>query len=115
MTDSDQRPALWQAVQALAGKLTGEEAQAAALQIVRPGLAWAPTSDEAARWAGVLVTIPERGKPEIALTEIVEALKYPTSAGPATDVLLDRLQGIDPSAPGQEAVLAANVAWLRTA
>ena len=104
---------LAQAVQALARKVDGAQAQAALA--LRPGLAWAPTSEEAAGWAGVLVALLPREKPEICLAEIVEALKYPTSAGAATDVLLDALHGIDPNAPGKEAGLAANLAWLTTA
>ena len=102
------------AVKALAGKLDAVQAQAA-LKIARRGLAWAQTSDEAAGWAAAHVTLLPREKPEIYVEKIVEALKYPTSAGAATDVLLDGLHRNDPNAPGKEAGLAANLAWLRTA
>jgi len=45
--------------------------------------------------------------------EIVMALKYPTTAGPATDALLDALHDRLPDAPGHKAGLAKNLAWIR--
>ena len=46
-----------------------------------------------------------REEPGIFLYETVKALKYPTAAGAATDVLLDALRDIDANAPGKEAGL----------
>jgi hypothetical protein len=43
---------------------------------------------------------------------IVEALKYPTTAGPATDALLDALHDRLPDAPGHKAGLAETLAWI---
>ena len=113
-TDLDQILALDEAVKALPGQLAVAQAPAA-VAIVRPRLAWAKTSDDATSWARALVTPLPRANPGFSVAEIVKALQYPTSAGPATDVLLDGLHGIDPRAPGKEAGLAANLVWLSTA
>jgi hypothetical protein len=102
------------AVQALAPRLSVDHARAVS-ETVRVYLGWAPRAHEARDWAGALVALLPREPPEGYVEQIVEALKYPTSAGPATDVLLDALGGIDPNAPGKEAGLDANLAWLTTA
>ena len=46
-----------------------------AVLALRPGLAWRPTSYEAADCSEALVTLPRREEPEICVAEIVEALK----------------------------------------
>ena len=43
---------------------------------------------------------------------IVELLKWPTTAGQATDALLEVLHECVPGAPGKEAGLEATVAWV---
>jgi hypothetical protein len=49
-------------------------------------------------------------KPYVAA--IVELLKWPTRAGPATEALLEMLHERVPGAPGKEAGLDATVAWV---
>ncbi len=49
-------------------------------------------------------------EPYVAM--IVELLKWPTTAGSATDALLEVLHERVPGAPGKEAGLDATVAWL---
>ena len=61
------------------------------------------------------MTLLARVEPQFAVAGIVEALKYPTAAGAPTDVLLDALHSADPTAPGKEARVAANLAWLSAA
>ena len=59
----------------------------------------------------IAVTLPaEPPKPYVAA--IVELLKWPTTAGPATDALLEVLHERVPGAPGKEAGLDATVAWV---
>ena len=59
----------------------------------------------------VAVTLPA-DPAETYVAAIVELLKWPTTAGPATDALLEVLHERVPGAPGKEAGLDATVAWV---
>jgi hypothetical protein len=105
---SDVLETLVQAMQPMSNQLR-------AWDLLATRLAWAPTRAEATAWAGALVHLLPRSPPQVYIEQIVEALKYPTSAGPATAVLLDALREAEPSAPGKEAGLGATLSWLRVA
>ena len=61
----------------------------------------------------IAVTLPvDPAEPEPYVAAIVELLKWPTTAGPATDALLEVLHERVPGAPGKEAGLDATVAWV---
>ena len=76
-------------------------------------LGWAPGAESARAWARVLVMPLPREPAARYVGEIVEALKYPTTAGPATDAILDALHDRLPNAPGHKAGLAETLAWTR--
>ena len=62
---------------------------------------------------GARSTLPlDPAKPESYVAAIVELLKWPTTAGRATDALLEVLHERVPEAPGKEAGLDATVAWV---
>jgi hypothetical protein len=104
---------LTEAAQSLTGDLTVEQTRST-LAVVRPVLAWEHTRDKAAAWATAFAMLLSKNHSENYVADIVEVLKYPTLAGPATDVMLDALRDIDARAPGREAGLAASLEWLRT-
>jgi hypothetical protein len=66
----------------------------------------------AVAFAGAVATLLPSEPPEIYVAGIVQLLKWPTTAGPATDVLLTALHERMPGAPGKEAGLDATVAWV---
>jgi hypothetical protein len=102
---------LARAAQSLAGELTVEQTQPS-IATLRTVLAWTPAAKDAAAWAAAFAALlPKDGQHTIA--EIVEVLKYPSVAGPATGVLLEALRVVDPAAPGADAGLPANLEWLR--
>jgi hypothetical protein len=108
--------ALWglaTALQALAGKLTDVQAQQVlATSFLQRAFGWSATSDESAAWAGAITSFLGRaGEPHYA-SAIVELLKQPVAAGPATEVLLRALHQAIPAAPGPEAGLPANLRWI---
>ena len=107
------RKVLAEAAGALVGRLPAEHAAAAAqiLHTARAALGWSASPEEAAAWARVLVSLLALGPEEEQVRGIVEALKYPTTAGPATEVLLDALRDRS-RAPGAEAGLEANLRWV---
>ena len=89
-TDSYAPGALAQALQALAPKLSDMQKQLATVS-AQGVLGWAPTMKPAEAWARVLAVLLPRDPEARYAGEIVEPLKYPTTAGPATDALLDAL------------------------
>jgi hypothetical protein len=105
---------LAQAFQALAPKLSDRQKELAIVW-ARRALGWAPGKKYAEAWVRVLTILLPRDPAARYVAGIVEALKYPTTAGPATDALLDALHDRSPDAPGHEAGLAKSLAWIRTA
>ena len=110
-TDPYQLQALAQAVQTLGPKLKAEQSETATK------MAWTVLADaHDPRVAGafaraIAANLPaEPAKPYV--TAIVELLKWPTTAGPATEALLEVLHERVPDAPGKEAGLDATVAWV---
>ena len=103
--------ALALAVQALAPELDPKHTEAA-IEAVRTVLANADMLDVATAFARALaLTLPANPtKPYVAV--IVDLLKWPTTAGPATDALLEVPHERVPEAPGKEAGLEATVAWV---
>jgi hypothetical protein len=75
-------------------------------------LAWAGTASEGSRWAAMLKELFPTGSDEKSIAAVVEALKFPFAAGPATDHLLDTLKKVDPRAPGKGETLQTNLAWI---
>ena len=83
------REAIARALAALAPKLP-DTSRAEALAAAKLALARTGSPEEATAWAGAIAALlPE--EPRAATAEIVEALKYPTATGAATDVLLAAL------------------------
>jgi energy-coupling factor transporter ATP-binding protein EcfA2 len=104
---------LARAVQSLAGKLTDAQAQQViATRHLNSAFAWSATSEESVAWAEAIVTLLRRSGEPNFVSAIVELLKYPMAAGPATDVLLKGLRMAASTAPGAEAGLSANLRWL---
>ena len=85
---------------------------ATVIEVSRAVLAGADEPSVAEAFArAIALTLPaELPKPYVAA--IVELLKWPTTAGPATDALLEALHERVPGAPGKEAGLEATVAWV---
>jgi ribosomal protein S7 len=108
-TDSDQLQALGQAVQALG---TAVEQREPAILLARRVLATTDAPKVAAAFAGALAALLSAKPPRRYVAEITELLKWPTAAGPATDVLLEALHERVSDAPGKEAGLDATVAWV---
>jgi hypothetical protein len=73
-------------------------------ETAEPKVAWA--------FARAVAVVLLADRPEVYVAKIVELLKWPTTAGPATDALLEALHERVPSAPGKEAGLDATVAWV---
>jgi hypothetical protein len=110
-SEPDQLQVLAQAVQAMAPNL--DALQSGTIYRAIPSvLGWAGTADEATAWASALISVLPREPPRNRIVVISEALKYPTSAGTATAVLLNGLRRI--GAPGEDAGLDANLTWIRT-
>ena len=108
----------WTAFLAAADMLLGEvpaEQLSPLLQITRQGLAVAQSADDAAGWATAAAVLLRHQAVAERVPSIVQALQYPTAAGPATAVLLDALHDADLAAPGSAAGIDATLAWLRTA
>jgi hypothetical protein len=73
------------------------------------------TTDEppvAEAFAGAISVLLKAEPPRAYVAAVVELLKWPTTAGPATDALLEALHERVPGAPGKEAGLDATVAWV---
>jgi hypothetical protein len=100
------------AVQALAARLQPEQRDAAEREI-RSVLAWSTEPETSSAAAEALIALLRNKRPEPAVIGIVEALKYPTAAGDATDLLLAALQQVVAGAPGKNAGLAANLDWVK--
>jgi hypothetical protein len=100
-----------QAVEVLGPRLEKEEARTA-IEVARTVLAETDEPDVATAFSrAIAVTLPaDPATPYVAT--IVELLKWPTTAGPATDALLEVLHDRVPGAPGKEAGLDATVAWV---
>lgn len=81
---------------------------------IRSRLAWATTPGGARVWAEAIVRLLPRADGTVFVTTLVDALKFPTSAGDATNVLLDGIRSHNDGAPGAAAGLAANLAWIGT-
>jgi hypothetical protein len=86
MQDYLTREAIARALAALADKLT-DTGRAEALAAAKSGLAMTGSTEEATAWAHAIAALLP-GDPRAATAEIVEALKYPTATGAATDILL---------------------------
>jgi hypothetical protein len=96
-TNPDALRALAHALQTLAPKLSDLQKQLAA-EWARRVLGWAPGAEPAKVWARVLAMLLPRDPADRYVSGIVEALKYPTTAGSATDVLHDALHDRLPEA-----------------
>ena len=80
------REAVARALEALAGKLPDAQREQA-LTASKAALANTGSTEEAIAWAeAIAALLPD--EPRAATAEIVEALKYPTATGMATEVLL---------------------------
>jgi uncharacterized ParB-like nuclease family protein len=103
---------LAQAVQVLAGKLTDVQAlHVFATGVLQSAFGWSARSDASATWAGAIARLLRRsGQRDV--NAIIELLKYPIAAGPATDVLLRAMHEAIPASPGAEAGLPANLRWI---
>lgn len=110
-TRSDALRVLAQAFQSLAGKLTEAQAQQAS-SVAASSLAWAATEGEAADWARALVGLLPRAKPQDETRELILAIVYPTSAGSASEVVLEAIRARHSDAPAKEAGVAASLAWI---
>ena len=108
-TDEAALQSLGFAVQELAKRLPND-VHPNAVRDVRSLLAWSQVSSSALDSATTLATLLSRESAERRASVIVEALKYPTTVGQATDALLKGLQG--DGAPGPEAGLDANLSWV---
>jgi hypothetical protein len=75
-------------------------------------LARADEPSLAAAFAGAVSVLLPREPRQVYIAAIVELLKWPTTAGPATDALLEVLHERVPGAPGREAGLDATIAWV---
>lgn len=109
--DSPRLLALAQALQMLAPKLTEAQAQWARA-IAKSSLAWAATEEEAAAWAGALVALLPSAQGVDGTRDILEAITYPTAAGPAAGVLLVALRSRYSDAPSKGAEPEAGLAWV---
>ena len=99
------------ALQALAPRL--DPAQVAeALATIRGLLAWAPDDATAERFAAGYALLLRPSPPEVFAREIAGALRFPTSAGPATGVLLQAASEALPGAPEAGAGRKAMLEWL---
>jgi hypothetical protein len=110
-TDRAQLMGLSLALEAIATRLTAEQAQTA-LPLARSALAWSSAAVDATASARAITALAENQADERRILALVEALKYPSAAGEATDVLLDALHAAAPEAPGKEAGLEANLLWI---
>ena len=103
--------ALAEGLQALAAKLTEAQAQHA-LSIAMSSLGWAADEDEAVSWARAIVALlpsqSERGATSLLATTVV----YPSTAGPATEVLMDAFRERNSDAPAKQAGTAAILEWI---
>jgi TIR domain len=108
-TESDALQALLRALQALAPKLS--EAQAVqASKAAATSLAWSANDDEAVEWARALAALSHRAAGQDGM--LAAAIAYPTTAGPATEILLDAIRAGHPDAPAKEAGTEAALEWL---
>ncbi|MFO1049166.1 MAG: toll/interleukin-1 receptor domain-containing protein [Geminicoccaceae bacterium] len=107
---------LAQTVETLAPKLAPEQVQEFS-DLSRAILATATVPSAATSFArAIAVTLPvDPAKPQPYVANIVELLKWPTTAEPgATEALLEVLHDRVPGAPGKEAGLDATVRWVAT-
>jgi hypothetical protein len=102
---------LSQGVLALAPKLTGVQSRRAR-DVVGAKLAWAETEAEAAGWAQVLVLLLPPKMTASEVQEVVTVLRYPTSAGQPTNVLLDGIRARAFQAREQYSDLATFFSWI---
>jgi hypothetical protein len=75
-------------------------------------LAWSATAPETARWTTKLTSLRPPQSRADGIATVVEVLKYPPVAGPATDQLLNLLKAIDPNAPAKDGGLPATLRWI---
>jgi hypothetical protein len=110
-TDPDPLLPLARALQVLGSKVTGEDAEHAA-DVASTMLATSDYPRIAEASARVIAVILPAMPVQPFVASVVELLKWPTTAGPATDALLEVLHERVPGAPGKEAGLDATVAWV---
>ena len=108
---TSQLPALSKAVQTLGHELAAKDERT---EEARSILAMTNKAMAAQAFAHAIAeTLP--GEPATSyVAAIIELLKWPTTAGPATDELLEVLHERVPGAPGKEARLAATIQWVAT-
>jgi energy-coupling factor transporter ATP-binding protein EcfA2 len=105
-TDMDRIDALTAAAQAL-----GTRPDAAQGDLLRTLVAWSATPDQAAAATRAFLTRPASSGAQ-RTRELVELLKYPTTTGDATSLILEALQASSKDAPGKDAGLGANLDWI---
>jgi hypothetical protein len=110
MKDPDQLQAFAPAVGALAGKLTAAT-PVDAFDLVRKELAAARTEEEAVAWAGALATLAKFQADDEFLATLVEALKYPTTAGKPTEAIIQVLHERFPNVHELDGSLADAMPW----
>jgi hypothetical protein len=88
----ESRRLIAEAILALAPQLTAEQRQSAGAAM-RTELAWAETDESAIAAARAAIALAPREADEFA-PGIIEMLKYPAAAGPATDLLLAALHEV---------------------
>ena len=108
--DSGPASSLAQAVQALAIELTVAP-PSIVIDLAEERLAAAKTEDEAIAWAGALVELTRFRQEQDYVRTLVEALKYPTSAGKPTDVIIDALHRRFPDAQALKGPLSEALPW----
>jgi hypothetical protein len=89
---------------AIAKRLTPDEADRMS-KLAQWHLAEAKAPAEASAWAAAIVALA-KVHPDAMLSTLVDALKYPTAAGAATDILLDAIHGVAPDVEYQKGSLA---------
>jgi hypothetical protein len=113
MTNVGARLGLAQTVRTLVGRLTDEQArQLLGRDWLQRAFGWSQTSNESAAWAEAITALLPRARESDYVRLILELLKYPIAAGPATNVLLEALRVTNPTAPGAAAGLAASMRWI---
>jgi hypothetical protein len=110
-TDADLLRA-WAAAVGALGVRTPTAARRRAMELLLVPLASTGSPFRAAALAEAIASLLPTEPLETYVSRIIELLKWPTTAGPATDVLLNALHQGVPGAPGKEAGLNATVAWI---
>jgi hypothetical protein len=99
--------------QELIGQVSSQELSPV-LAAVQSSLGTSTSEDDAAEWARALQALLRTQNASMRVAAIIEAIKIPVAAGAPTDVLLEALRDADANAPGKQAGIGANLAWLRT-